>query len=285
MNKLQEKGNLKMKNNVLKILAFMIIGLICISALNTSYAASVCTIKGFFSPSNPKQGQEVTVEISADQINEAIAGVGFTLEYDTELFDYISEEVAEEWDLTKTDSLFTILTKNNEATTKTGKIIAIKLKVKENVNISTTPIKISHIEVTTDTADTVNIEDITQEINITSNQEQEQGQQEQEQEEQEQQEQQEQQNNIPAETENKDNNQNNNSSNEKPTTTTDVDTNRIKVINGDKSNNDSLQKTDSSTATKKLPKTGIATISFITIAISIIVSIICYNAYRKYKNI
>lgn len=281
MNKLQEKGNLKMKNNVLKILAFMIIGLICISALNTSYAASVCTIKGFFSPSNPKQGQEVTVEISADQINEAIAGVGFTLEYDTELFDYISEEVAEEWDLTKTDSLFTILTKNNEATTKTGKIIAIKLRVKENASISTTPIKISHIEVTTDAADTVNIEDITQEINITSNQEQEQeqGQQEQEQEEQEQQ------NNIPAETENKDNNQNNNSSNEKPTTTSDVDTNRIKVINGDKSNNDSLQKTDSSTATKKLPKTGIATISFITSAILIIVSIICYNAYRKYKNI
>lgn len=273
-----------MKNNVLKILAFMIIGLICISALNTSYAASVCKIKGFFSPSNPKQGQEVTVEILADQINEAIAGVGFTLEYDTELFDYISEEVAEEWDLTKTDSLFTILTKNNEATTKTGKIIAIKLRVKENASISTTPIKISHIEVTSDTADTVNIEDITQEINITSNQdqEQEQGQQEQEQE---QQEQQEQQNNIPAETENKDNNQNNNSSNEKPTTTTDVDTNRIKVINGDKSNNDSLQKTDSSTATKKLPKTGIATISFITIAISIIASIICYNAYRKYKNI
>ncbi len=271
-----------MKNNVLKVLAFMIISLITISALNTSYAASVCTIKGFFSPSNPKQGQEVTVEISADQINEAIAGVGFTLEYDTELFDYISETVTEEWDLTKTDSLFTILTKNNEATTKTGKIITIKLKVKENANISTTPIKITHIEVTTDAADVVTIEDISQEINITSKQEQqEQGNQEQEKE-------QEQQENIPSETENKDNNEKNNPSNdktsEKPTTSSDVDNNRIVVINGDKSNNASSQKTDSSTATNKLPKTGAATISIATISIAIITSTICYMAYRKYKN-
>ena len=130
-----------MKNNVLKVLTILIISILVIGVLNNSYAVSVCTIKGNFSPNNPNPGQEVTIDISATEINEAIAGVGFTLEYDAEKLDIVSSTATELWEISQTETLFTILTKNFEATNNTGKIATLKLKVKENATISETTIK------------------------------------------------------------------------------------------------------------------------------------------------
>lgn len=161
-----------MKNKVLKALIMFIISIISIGILNNSYAVSVCTIKGEFSPNNPIPGQEVTIDISATEINEAIAGLSFSLEYDEEKLDFVSATATDLWEISQTETLFTILTKNYEATNNTGKIATIKLKVKENASASETTIEFTNIEATTDDGDSVTIGDISSKINIGTKSEQ-----------------------------------------------------------------------------------------------------------------
>ena len=284
-----------MKNKVLKVLIMLIISMLSICILNNSYAVSVCTIKGDFSPNNPKPGQEVTIDISATEINEAIAGLGFYLDYDTEKFDIISATATDLWEISQTETQFTILTNNNEATKITGKIATIKLKVKENAPVSETTIKLSNIEATTDDADSVTIGDISETINITTKEEQ--------------------QENKPSEdndtkpkdnltdvdsehennntknnnNNNKDNNNQNQQQTQKPTTSTDVDSNKIVVVNGNTNTGSSTKaestSKDTSTTNKSLPKTGITTICISAIVVALIGMGASFIAYRKYKNI
>jgi hypothetical protein len=165
-----------MKNNVLKILTILIISVLAIGVLNNSYAVSVCTIKGNFSPNNPNPGQEVTIDISATEINEVIAALGFMLEYDTEKFDIITVTDTDSWEIDRSENSFTLVTKNREAITNTGKIATVKLKVKDNAPISESTIKLTSIEVATDDGDLVSIGDISEIINITAKEEQQENQ-------------------------------------------------------------------------------------------------------------
>lgn len=281
-----------MKKNVLKVLIMLIISILAIGILNNSYAVSVCTIKGEFSPNNPTPGQEVTIDISATEINEAIAGLGFTLEYDAEKFDIVSATPTDLWNIDQNENLFTIVTKNNEAIKNTGKIASIKLKVKDNALVSESTIKLTKIEVATDNGDSVTIGEISKTINITTKE----GQQE----------------NKPSGDDNKpaedkptdvdsehdnnnDNNENKGNENqnqqatEKPTTSTEVDNNKIVVVNGNTNSGSSTKaessNKDASTTNKSLPDTGLTMIYTIVIAVILIGMGASFIAYRKYKNI
>ena len=250
-----------MNNKKLKVLIMLIISILSIGILKNSYAVSVCTIKGEFSPNNPIPGQEVTIDISATEINDAIAGLGFSLEYDAEKFDIVSATATDLWEISQTETLFTILTKNFEATKNTGKIATIKLKVKENVSTSETTIKLTNVEVTTDDGGSVNIGDISETINITTKE----GQQE----------------NKPSENDAK--------PTEKPTISTEVDNNKIVDVNGKTnsgaSTKDESTNKDASTTNKLLPKTGVNMVYTIAITVVLIGMGASFAAYRKYKNI
>lgn len=252
-----------MKNKVLKVFLTVIIILCGGILLNNSYAASVCTIKGFFSPNNPSIGQEVKIEISATQINEGINELKFNLEYDLKKFELESVNANNKWNVIQTENLFEISTKNHEVTTETGKIITIFLKVKNNTSISSTTIKLSNITVTTEDEATVKIGDIEQEISINEN----------------------------AEPQDKNTIKDENvvvpeNTIKKEEGKTDIDntsienSNKIQITN----ENGSLSKNniDSSTTNKILPKTGINNIIEISIILTIIVIISSYIAYRKY---
>ena len=252
-----------MKNNVLKVFAIMIICLFSMSLLSSCYAASVCTIKFVTSPSNPQPGQRVTIEVSATEINEAIAGVGFTLEYDADIFEVVNATATEAWEITQTESLFTLLTKNYEATTTTGKLATIVLKVKDDASLGTTDITFANIEATTDDADVVTIGSQTQEITITSSEGQEV--------------------NPPSE----ENTTPTNSVVPSNTTypTNDVDNNRIVLVNGNSTNSSTPKSSDSSASKTSLPKTGISKILPIVITITILAAGISFITYKKYKGI
>ena len=287
-----------MKNKVLKILSMFIIIALYIGLLNNSYAASVCTIKGVFSPSNPQPGQEVTIDISATEINEGITGLSFSLEYDAEKFEIISATATDEWELSQTESLYTILTKNYEATTSTGKVATLKLKVMENAPISQITLKLTNIEVTTDDADSVAVGDISQSINIIAKEEQ----QENNPSENDNTPEEDKPSNVESDNENNentnnesinDNSNNNNNQNqqptEKPANSTEIDNNKIVVVNKDTNSGSStkteLTNKDSSTIDKSLPKTGRPIIYTIAIVVALIGVGASFIVYRKYKNI
>ena len=178
---------------------------------------------------------------------------------------------------------FTATTKTKESTTKTGKLWTIKLKVKDDATKSDTVLKFTKVSAVGDDYKPISIGDISTTINISNKEDQYV--------------------NPPADTNNEptstvpDNNNNNNNANnnnnnpsnvqntEKPATSSDVDNNKIVVVNGNTGNNNSSKNGDVSTATKNLPKTGVKTISILTIAIAMITMIVSYRAYRKYKNI
>ena len=294
-----------MKKNVLKVLIMLIISILAIGILNNSYAVSVCTIKGELSPNNPNPGQEVTIDISATEINEAIAGLSFTLEYDAEKLEMISATATDLWKMDISENSFTIITQNNEAITNTEKIVTIRLKVKDNAPISESTIKLTHIEVATDDADAVTIEDISNDINIVAKSEQQENKPSGD-------------DNKPAEdkptdvdsenennNENNSNNENNNNNNnnnektnndnqnqqptEKPSTSTEVDNNKIVVVNGNTNRGSSTKaessNKDASTTNKSLPDTGLTMIYTIAIAVVLIGMGASFIAYRKYKNI
>ena len=156
-----------MKLRLLKIILLLII-ILCICVFNNSYATSVGTIKGFFKPNNPLPGDEVMVQISSTQLNEGITTVSFDLEYDGEKLDFVSDTPTENWKLTKQENTYTLTTEDGNATTTTGEIVTIKLKVTENAPISTSIIKITKLQLITEDKTKVSIGDITEEIKITA---------------------------------------------------------------------------------------------------------------------
>lgn len=275
-----------MNNKTLKIIAIIIISILAsISLMSNVYAEStyMCKIDfGTIKPSNPTPGQEITIAPSLTEINEAVAMVQFVIEYDDTLFDISSEEGTDVWDLKKEGTTYFASTKNGEATTSTGNFCTVKLKAKADASNKTTTIKITHIAAVGDDGIPADFPDTAPvEIKIVDSQYV----------------------NPPADTNNEptstvqnNNNNNNNANNnnnkqsnaqnsEKPATSSDVDNNKIVVVNGNTGNNNSSKNGDVSTATKNLPKTGVKTISILTIAIAMITMIISYRAYRKYKNI
>ena len=155
-----------MRRRIVAILLvmFVVLNLWCVSRV---YAANVCTIKANFSPSNPKAGDTVNIDVSAEEINEAIVGVAFSLDFNSNLLSITSVEAETGWTVTQTDTLITLFTDGLESTTQTGKICSIKLIVNGDADETSTTINLHNIEVTKEDASTVEIGDVTQDINIT----------------------------------------------------------------------------------------------------------------------
>lgn len=151
------------KISVLIIVLFML----NIFMIGNVFAANVCKISANFNPSNPYQGNEVTIKISASEITEDIAAVGFTLNYDSDVFEFSGTEKADGWTIIPIEGIqFTIHTDSYEATRNAGTIGTIKLKVKNNAKLGNTLIKISGIEVAKDDSSTIKIGDLEQNILI-----------------------------------------------------------------------------------------------------------------------
>ena len=266
-----------MKSKVLKIVIMIILSLLVITSLISNVYADtpICKIDfGTIKPNNPTPGQELTIEPKLSEINEAVAAVQFLIEYDSELFEIVSESGTDDWSLNKQGTTYFATTKTGEATNKIGTIATIKLKVKENAPKTKTTIKITNIKASGDDTIPVVFPDTAPvEITISSKEDQTV--------------------NPPANTNNESTNANNNANNnpsntqqtEKPATSSDVDNNKIVVVNGDTNNTISLKNADTSSATKSLPKTGSTQmLQIVSIALVVIMGI-SFTLYRKYDNI
>ena len=131
------------------------------------FAANVCKISASFNPSNPYQGNEVTISLSVSEITEGIAAVGFSLDYDSDVFEFSGTEKADGWSIIPVEGIqFTIHTDSYEATSNAGTIGTIKLKVKDNARLGNALIKLSNIEVAKDDSSTIAIDDLEQNILI-----------------------------------------------------------------------------------------------------------------------
>lgn len=267
-----------MKKNVLKILIIGCIMIFAMAILNCSYAAddNVVTMHSSFYPSNPKQGGEITIEISSTVLKEGITGVGFNLEYDSEKIEFVSITAESGWKADDpVESLFTIFTSDSEATTTTGKIATIKLKVKESAAVSETQINIKNMEVTTDDAKIIPIKD--SEPQIIKIEEKENGQQPsdptpsnptEQPKQDEPQTQGEQQSDI-----------------EKMQNQDKYDDSKVKQVNGDSTDGTKSESKDGTTSKGKLPDSGLSTGLTISILVSVIIALISFMGYKKNKNI
>ena len=131
------------------------------------FAANVCKFSASFNPSNPYQGNEVTISLSVSEITEGIAAVGFSLDYDSDVFEFSGTEKADGWSIIPVEGIqFTIHTDSYEATSDAGTIGTIKLKVKDNARLGNALIKLSNIEVAKDDSSTIAIDDLEQNILI-----------------------------------------------------------------------------------------------------------------------
>ena len=157
-----------MKSKLLACLVIIcvIINVFAISSVNAE--TTVATIGASFSKVTLNPGDELSIVISASQINEAIAGMSFTLTYDDTLFDYVGDTAGSIWTSSKLENSYTILTKTYEGTTQTGEIITITLRAKSTITTeSTDTITISAIELSKDDASTVPMDgELTKDITI-----------------------------------------------------------------------------------------------------------------------
>ena len=287
-----------MGNKVLKLFAILIISvLITMNLSNSVYAADeliACRVdfgKTYpITPSNPLPGQEITIQPVIKDITYPIAMVSFIIEYDSTKIEYVSKEGTDDWNLDLDGTTFMATTKTKEATTKTGKLGTIKLKIKDDAIKSDTPLKFTKVSAVGDDYNPITIEDISIIINISSEEDQnvnpsaDTNNEEQDN------------NNNNNENNNNENNNNANSNNnnneqqtQKPSTSNDVDNSKIVVINGNTNTGSSTKPEstgkDTSTTNKSLPKTGINTICISAIIVVLIEMVASFMAYRKYKNI
>ena len=129
-------------------------------------ADNICTISAGFNPSNLNPGKELKITISAKDITEGISAVSFTLDYDSSVFDFAGVEKKDGWTISQTETLYSIITDDYNATTTAGDIGVIKLKVKDDAKIGTTPVKLTTIEVAKEDASLISIGEISQNITI-----------------------------------------------------------------------------------------------------------------------
>ena len=133
------------------------------------FAANLCMIKAYYNPSNPYQGTELTIKMSVSDITKGIKSVNFTVDYDANKFEFSKIEKADGWTAEETQNQITIHTDDNNATTKSGDLGTIILKVKENAIVGNTPVKISNIQVVKEDNSKLNFGELDQNITIQKN--------------------------------------------------------------------------------------------------------------------
>ena len=251
------------KLSVLLIVVFILN--ICI--IGSVFAANVCKISASFSPSNPNPGNELKISISASDITEGITAVSFTLDYDSQIFDFTGVEKADGWTISQTENLFSMITDDYNATSKSGKIGVIKLKVKEGASLGNTSIKLTSIKVAKEDASIISIGEINQNITIekVSTKPSENT------------------TNTNTNTTNNTKNTNNTANSESVNTNTNSAKSNTSTNNEKNNNNVETKKAESKNS--NLPYTGYAIKGIGLLLVVIIFSIFSYKKYFKYKNI
>ena len=281
-----------MKNKVIKIFAVIIISLICSSLLNRSYAGDACRVGVNYKPNNPQPGDEIEIDVSFTYIHDPVCGISFSLEYDSDKFEYVGATATSFWDISLTGTTFFVTSKNSEATTTTGKIATIKLKVLDNATGSTNTIKWTNIEVATDDGLSVDLGDLDGEVTIQPKNGSQGG------------------NTAGGNTAGGNTAGGNTAggnttggntagentaggNNDRPGQNTNggwwssdsIDESKIVTINGNSSGAESAKGSDASTSSKSLPKTGYRSIIILGIALTITGMVTSYTLFKKYKNI
>ncbi len=294
--------------NITKLLSVIIIGmlLLCSIFANNSYAADdpiiACKVSTFLSPNNPSPGQELSIDISVSEIKVPIAGVGFTLNYEQNLFDFVSINSDNGWNkVDRADLTFMCYQESLESVTKEGKIATIKLKVKDNASATTTNVGLTGIQVALDNNQPLKIQDLSQKVTITTVEQKQNNNDNQNNNNNNNQNENNNQNNNNNNNQNENNNQNNNNNNQNNNNQgqyvpPEIDTNKIVTINGDNNNNNnsnnnsnngtvSTNKSKDTTATSKnLPKTGKETTVLLVIAL-VAGTVFGIISFKKYKRI
>jgi len=134
--------------------------------LSSVYAANVCTLEAKSNKSDINKGEEFTINVSLKEINEGITGVGYTIEFDENVLEFVGQTVAKNWTVTKLETFCSYMTENYEATTTTGTLTDLKFKVKENSNVGSTAITLNAIEVVKDDTSSEKLNNISVNLNV-----------------------------------------------------------------------------------------------------------------------
>ena len=134
--------------------------------LSSVYAANVCTLEAKSNKSDISKGEEFTINVSLKEINEGITGVGYTIEFDENVLEFVGQTVAKNWTVTKLETFCSYMTENYEATTTTGTLTDLKFKVKENSNVGSTAIILNAIEVVKDDTSSEKLNNISVNLNV-----------------------------------------------------------------------------------------------------------------------
>ena len=134
--------------------------------LSSVYAANVCTLEAKSSKTEISKGEEFTINVSLKEINEGITGVGYTIEFDENVLEFVGQTVAKTWTVTKLETFCSYMTESYEATTTTGTLTDLKFKVKENSNVGSTAITLNAIEVVKDDTSSEKLNNISVNLNV-----------------------------------------------------------------------------------------------------------------------
>lgn len=157
----------RMLKKILVILITLILMLIAtnmeVKAVTDSYNIGIITNK-----STIEKGDSLEITLSLNDINVAdgLGAYQATLEYDKNIFEYVSIEGLNSWDTPiYNNGTFVTTTKTGE-NIKSGEYVAkITLKVKDNISGENTTIKIVNITASTGT-ETISAKDVSKNISI-----------------------------------------------------------------------------------------------------------------------
>ena len=159
---------MKRKISVILVIMIMVIGLFVGHTLAAS--SSDVKLSVFVSPSNPTPGGEVTITISFSELKIGVSAASFAFNYDDTVIESVNAEAGDGWTSSLVGTTYFLNTSDFVDTTKTGTILTLTLKVKNNAQVGTqTNISFSSIQVSAGTDLINNFNELSKTLTISSN--------------------------------------------------------------------------------------------------------------------
>lgn len=159
------------KISVILIMIIMTVSVLCgnmfINKVYADESDAVCKLHFSVAPSNPDRGDDILIKLSSTEIKKGIASVSFTLDFNADVFSISSATAATGWTLTKTENTLFLTTSDNEATTQTGDIASVILKVSDTAPYGNTILTFKSIQAADGDANSVDFTELNQTITIT----------------------------------------------------------------------------------------------------------------------
>lgn len=159
------------KISVILIMIIMTVSVLCgnmfINKVYADESDAVCKLHFSVAPSNPDHGDDILIKLSSTEIKKGIASVSFTLDFNADVFSISSATAATGWTLTKTENTLFLTTSDNEATTQTGDIASVILKVSDTAPYGNTILTFKSIQAADGNANSVDFTELNQTITIT----------------------------------------------------------------------------------------------------------------------